>query len=427
MMDRIISSLIDFRAFANSFLSNYEPLALLLAPLLTLFTARILQSLCLLVHDNGLKPTILGFLITSIKMVPGVKGYIDAEKQKVVEKLQSGSKSKRDGWRSELPKEGLGAAVIEKLKQEKSNDVVWQGKCSGTVYIGGSESEGHFSLINEACSMFAHTNPLHMDVFQTIAQCEAEVVAMTAALLGSKNKASGGEICGNMTSGGTESILLAVKSSRDYMKAKKGIKTPEMIIPESAHSAYDKAAQYFNIKLRRVPVNKNFQADVKAIRQQINKNTVLIVGSAPGFPHGIIDPIEELGELAYSYGICFHVDLCLGGFVLPFARKLGYPIPPFDFSVKGVTSISADVHKYGLAPKGTSVVLYRNHDIRKVKTIVLSVTLGMSDVCLSISNLDPELAVQMLMKDNILVLLVLTTLPGIAELVFSSLTCGSLV
>lgn len=372
MMDRIISSLIDFRAFANSFLSNYEPLALLLAPLLTLFTARILQSLCLLVHDNGLKPTILGFLITSIKMVPGVKGYIDAEKQKVVEKLQSGSKSKRDGWRSELPREGLGGAVIEKLKQEKSNDAVWQGKCSGTVYIGGSESEGHFSLINEACSMFAHTNPLHLDVFQTVAQCEAEVVAMTAALLGSKNKSSGGEICGNMTSGGTESILLAVKSSRDYMKAKKGIKRPEMIIPESAHSAYDKAAQYFNIKLRRVPVNKNFQADVKAIRQQFNKNTVLIVGSAPGFPHGIIDPIEELGELAYSYGICFHVDLCLGGFVLPFAHKLGYPIPPFDFSVKGVTSISADVHKYGLAPKGTSVVLYRNHDIRKHQFVAVT-------------------------------------------------------
>jgi len=110
-----------------------------------------------------------------------------------------------------------------------------------------------------------------------------------------------------------------------------------------------------------------------------------------------------------------------------FSSHFRYPIPPFDFSVKGVTSISADVHKYGLAPKGTSVVLYRNHDIRKVKTIVLSVTLGMSDVCLSISNLDPELAVQMLMKDNILVLLVLTTLPGIAELVFSSLTCGSLV
>ncbi|XP_057494368.1 sphingosine-1-phosphate lyase isoform X3 [Actinidia eriantha] len=239
-------------------------------------------------------------------------------------------------------------------------------------YIGGSESEGHFSLINEACSMFAHTNPLHLDVFQSVVRFEVEVVSMTAALLGGKEKASGGQICGNMTSGGTESILLAVKSSRDFMKAKKGITRPEMIIPVSAHSAYDKAAQYFNIKLWRIPVNKEFLADVGAIKRCISKNTVLIVGSAPGFPHGIIDPIEELGELAFDSGICFHVDLCLGGFVLPFARKLGYPIPPFDFSVKGVTSISVDVHKYGLAPKGTSVVLYRNHDIRKHQFVAVS-------------------------------------------------------
>ncbi|RVW99236.1 Sphingosine-1-phosphate lyase [Vitis vinifera] len=188
-----------------------------------------------------------------------------------------------------------------------------------------------------------------------------------------------------MTSGGTESILLAVKTSRDYMKAKRGITRPEMIIPESAHSAYDKAAQYFNIKLLRVPVNKEFQADVKGIRRRINKNTILIVGSAPGFPHGIIDPIEELGELASSFGICFHVDLCLGGFVLPFARKLGYPIPPFDFSVEGVTSISVDVHKYGLAPKGTSVVLYRNHDIRKVGVRAVSHQAAVQ-ICVQVLN-----------------------------------------
>ncbi|KAF5207518.1 sphingosine-1-phosphate lyase, partial [Thalictrum thalictroides] len=290
----------------------------------------------------------------------------------VVDEMQSGSKSKRDGWMTELPKAGLGGGVMDKLRDEKGNDVVWQGKCSGTVYIGGSESEGHFSVINEAYTMFSHTNPLHLDVFQSVVRFEGEVVAMTAALLGSKEKASGGEICGNMTSGGTESILLAVKSSRDYMKTKKGITKPEMIIPESAHSAYDKAAQYFKIKLWRVPVNKEFQADVKAIRRFINKNTILIVGSAPGFPHGIIDPIEELGELALSFGVCLHVDLCLGGFVLPFARKLGYPIPPFDFSVDGVTSISVDVHKYGLAPKGTSIVLYRNHTIRKNQFVAVT-------------------------------------------------------
>uniref|UniRef100_A0A0R0KUG5 sphinganine-1-phosphate aldolase n=1 Tax=Glycine max TaxID=3847 RepID=A0A0R0KUG5_SOYBN len=317
------SSISHFRASANSFLSQYEPLALLLAPLLSLLFALALRSFFHLLSENGLKATLLGFLINSFKLVPGVKRYIDAEKQKVVDKLQSDSKSKREGWKTELPSTGLGTTVLEKMREEKINDAVWQGKCSGTVYIGGSESDGHFSLINEACSMFAHTNPLHLDVFKSVARFEAEVVAMTAALLGSKEKSSGGQICGNMTSGGTESILLAVKSSRDYMKSKKGITRPEMIIPESGHSAYDKAAQYFNIKLWRAPVNKNFQADAKAIRRHINKNTILIVGSAPGFPHGVIDPIEELGHLASSFGICFHVDLCLGGFVLPFARELG--------------------------------------------------------------------------------------------------------
>ncbi|XP_031272820.1 sphingosine-1-phosphate lyase isoform X1 [Pistacia vera] len=366
------SLLIDLRASANSFLSKYEPLALFLTAFLTLFVGRVLQSFLHVVHEKGFKQTIIGFSMSTIKLIPGVNSYIEAEKQKVVDKMQSGVKSKREGWRKELPSAGLGATVIETMKEEKAKDVVWQGKCSGTVYIAGSESEGHFSLINEACSMFAHTNPLHLDVFQSVARFEAEVVAMTAALLGNKEKASGGQVCGNMTSGGTESILLAVKSSRDYMKNKKGITRPEMIIPESAHSAYDKAAQYFNVKLWRVPVNKEFQADVKAIRRYINKNTILIVGSAPGFPHGIIDPIEELGELASSYGICLHVDLCLGGFVLPFARKLGYPIPPFDFSVQGVTSISVDVHKYGLAPKGTSVVLYRNHEIRKHQFVAVT-------------------------------------------------------
>ncbi|KAL2253780.1 sphingosine-1-phosphate lyase isoform X1 [Sesamum indicum] len=370
--DEIFSSLNLFRASANSVLSQYEPLALLLVPILTLLVARILQSVLRVVFEKGLKSAVLEFFMASVKLVPGVQKYIDAEKQKVVDKLQGSGKSKRDGWRSELPKTGLGVEVIDKMKDEKQKDVAWQGKCSGTVYIAGNEQEGHFSLINEACSMFAHTNPLHLDVFQSVVRFEAEVVAMTASLLGSNEKASGGQICGNMTSGGTESILLAVKTSRDYMKVKKGITSPEMIIPVSAHSAYDKAAHYFKIKLWRVPVDQDFRADVKAVKRHINRNTILIVGSAPGFPHGIIDPIEELGELASTYKICLHVDLCLGGFVLPFARKLGYPVPPFDFSVQGVTSISVDVHKYGLAPKGTSVVLYRDHEIRKHQFVAVT-------------------------------------------------------
>ncbi|KAJ4961854.1 hypothetical protein NE237_021764 [Protea cynaroides] len=366
------SSLNHFRDSANSFLAQYEPLYLLIATPLAIFVAWNLHSFIQLLQEKGPKAFLIGLFMNTIKLFPGVNKYIEAEKQKIVEQLQSSSSSKRDNWLTELPVSGLGSGVVEKLKHEKGTDVAWQGKCSGTVYVGGTESGSHFSLINEAYSMFSHTNPLHMDVFPSVVRFESEVVAMTAALLGSKEKASGGQICGNMTSGGTESILLAIKSSRDYMKTKKGITRPEMIIPESAHSAYDKAAQYFNIKLWRVPVNKEFQADVRVIKRYINKNTILIVGSAPGFPHGIIDPIEELGELASSFGICFHVDLCLGGFVLPFARKLGYPIPPFDFSVEGVTSISVDVHKYGLAPKGTSTVLYRNHEIRKNQFVAVT-------------------------------------------------------
>ncbi|KOM57668.1 hypothetical protein LR48_Vigan11g070100 [Vigna angularis] len=192
---------------------------------------------------------------------------------------------------------------------------------------------------------------------------------MTATLLGSKENNYGGQICGNMTSGRTESILLAVKTSHDYMKSKKGITRPEMIIPLSGNSAYEKVVQYFNIKLWRVPVDKNFQADVKAIRRHINKNTIL-----------------ELGRLASSFGISFHVDLCLGGFVLQFARELGYLIPPYDFSVKGVSSISVDVHKYGLAPKGASIVLYRNHEIRKPKpiSVPLSGKVPLSGECASL-------------------------------------------
>ncbi|KAH0464432.1 hypothetical protein IEQ34_007218 [Dendrobium chrysotoxum] len=369
---RMEDSLKQLRDMANSYLSQYEPIVLIFATLLALLVARTLHSFLSAIQEKGIKALVIGFIMSSVKLIPGVRGYIESEKKKAVEKYRSSNKSNRDDWLTALPRIGLGKEVLGKLEEAKSKDEDWKGKCSGTIYIGGNQSEGHFSLTNEAYSMFSHTNPLHQDVFRSVAKFEAEVVAMTAAFLGSKEKESGGQICGNMTSGGTESILLAVKSSRDFMKAKKGITKPEMILAESAHSAYDKAAQYFNIKVRRVPVNKEFVADVKAIRRCINRNTILIVGSAPGFPHGVIDPIEELGELASCYDVCLHVDLCLGGFVLPFARKLGYPIPPFDFSVKGVTSISADVHKYGLGPKGTSIVLYRNHEIRKNQFVAVT-------------------------------------------------------
>jgi len=137
-----------------------------------------------------------------------------------------------------------------------------------------------------------------------------------------------------------------------------------MIVPVTAHAAFDKASQYFNIKTVHIPVDGNFRADVNAARKAINRNTVVIVGSAPSFPHGVIDPIEDLSELARQHSIGFHTDACLGGFVLPWAEKLGNPVPPFDFCLPGVTSMSADTHKYGYAAKGTSVVLYRGKELR---------------------------------------------------------------
>jgi sphinganine-1-phosphate aldolase len=227
-MELAMDFALRLRDAANHHLSRYEPLVLLAAPLLALLAARTLHAAAAAVADRGLRTVLLALAMTAIKLLPGVSAYINAEKRKVVDQLQSGGTSTKSTLRTELPTVGLSNQVINDLETLKARDVNWQGKCSGTVYIAGSESEGHFALINKAYSMFSHTNPLHQDVFKSVAQLEAEVVAMTAALLGIKEKSSGGQICGNMTSGGTESILLAVKTSRDYMRTKKGITKPEM-------------------------------------------------------------------------------------------------------------------------------------------------------------------------------------------------------
>jgi len=214
----------------------------------------------------------------------------------------------------------------------------------------------------------SQSNPLHSDVWPSANKFEAEIVMMTANMLGAAqgggSPGSGQEIVGTVSSGGTESILLAMKTYRDWAHDKKGITAPEMICPNTAHAAFDKASQYFNIKMRRIPVGPDQLADVTATKAAINENTVVIVGSAPPFSHGLIDPIEELSELARSHGIGFHTDACLGGFILPWAEKLGYPVRAFDFRLPGVTSMSADTHKFGFAAKGTSVVLYRGPELR---------------------------------------------------------------
>jgi sphinganine-1-phosphate aldolase len=247
-------------------------------------------------------------------------------------------------------------AAMERFRSAERAHWV-SGGASGAVYHGASD---HIAFLNQVYALQSQSNPLHADVWPSAVKFEAEVVAMTAAMLGRDAAAAAGdEIVGTTTSGGTESIIMAMKAYRD----RSGAKHPEMVLPTSAHVAFDKAAHYLGFRQVRVPVASDFRADVAAMERAISRRTVVVVGSAPGFPHGVIDPIAELAELARARGIGFHTDACLGGFVLPWAERLGYPIPGFDFRLAGVTSMSVDTHKYGYAAKGTSVVLYRGRDL----------------------------------------------------------------
>jgi sphinganine-1-phosphate aldolase len=237
----------------------------------------------------------------------------------------------------------------------------WEdGFASGAVYHGGRE---HIEFLNEVYALFSQGNPLHADLWPSITKFEAEIVAMTSAMLhGGSEHAP--DACGTVTSGGTESILLAMRTYRDIARATRGVTDPEIVAPETAHAAFDKAAQYFGMRLVKVPVTADMRADVARTREAISERTVAVVGSAVQFPHGVIDPIEDLAGLAADRHIGFHADCCLGGFVLPWAERLGHPVPPFDFRVPGVTSISCDTHKFGYAAKGTSVLLWRDPDLR---------------------------------------------------------------
>ena len=255
-------------------------------------------------------------------------------------------------------------ALLERLKRwQDLEGTHWRdGQVSGGVYHGGDELQ---SFLVQVYGMFALSNPLHSDVFPFVRKMESEVVRMTCTLFH-----GGPTVCGTMTSGGTESILMAMKSYRDEARTR-GIERAEIIVAASAHAAFDKAAHYFDMVIVSVPVDPvSMQLDPAAAAKAITPNTVVIVASAPGFPHGVVDPVTELAALAKRNNIGCHVDACLGGYLLPFAVQLGYDIPPFDFAVDGVTSISADTHKYGYAPKGASVVMYRDARLRSFQYFV---------------------------------------------------------
>lgn len=261
---------------------------------------------------------------------------------------------------SHFPQEGQDKhAILGRMRELKEKDMNWKdGRVFSLVYSAGEEV---LELLRDAHAMFMSENGLNPGAFPSLRKFETEVLAMAAELLnGDENTV------GNMTTGGTESILMAVKAAREAAYAKNPeLKDPEIVLPITAHPAFNKACHYFQLTPVFVPVNDDFRCEVAAFRRAISRRTVLCVGSAPSYPQGVIDPIEEMAAIAQEKDIPFHVDACVGGFMLPFVRKLGYPLRPFDFAVPGVTSISADIHKYGYAAKGASVVLYRDAELRR--------------------------------------------------------------
>ncbi|MBK9179391.1 MAG: aspartate aminotransferase family protein [Acidimicrobiales bacterium] len=240
-----------------------------------------------------------------------------------------------------------------------------EGRVSGSIYHGDHEWYG---FLTEAFGRFAHANVLQRDMYPSSTKLEGEIVAMTAAMLHGEavgDHHPGEEVCGVLTSGGTESLINPMLVYREWGRDVKGITAPEVIMPVTAHVALDKAAHYFGMRVLHAPVTDGYVVDVDWVADHVGPDTVALVGSAGSYPYGLVDPIEALSELAVRHDLGLHVDGCLGGFILPWGQRLGYPIPPFDFRVPGVTSISADTHKYGYALKGTSVLLYRNKQLRR--------------------------------------------------------------
>ncbi|GAP83775.1 putative sphingosine-1-phosphate lyase [Rosellinia necatrix] len=297
---------------------------------------------------------------------PGIRTQVRKQINESLAKIQA-KMIPADGSRYlTLPKEGWTDEALQKELETLANmdHTRWEdGFVSGAVYHGEDDL---LKLQTEAYGKFTVANPIHPDVFPGVRKMEAEVVAMVLSMFHAPPTAAGVS-----TSGGTESILMACYSARQKAYAERGVTEPEMILPETAHTAFRKAGDYFKIKIHLVPCPApTYQVDVRRVSRLINSNTILLVGSAPNFPHGIMDDISALSKLALKRRLPLHVDCCLGSFLVPFLERAGFETELFDFRLKGVTSISCDTHKYGFAPKGNSTVLYRTQELRTYQYFV---------------------------------------------------------
>lgn len=268
-----------------------------------------------------------------------------------------------------LPSSSNVDEILARLDHLREQDVRWrEGRAFTLAYSAGPEVE---ELAAQAHRRFATENALNTDAFPSLRTIQADVVSFVGSWLG-----AGDAGAGFMTSGGTESLLLAVKASRERGRRERSVTAPNIVLPTSAHAAFEKGCYYFGLESRRVAVGDDWRADVDAMADAVDDNTVLIAGSAPQYPQGVIDPISDLAQLAEERNINCHVDACMGGVTLTYLRRLGYEIPPWNFEVPGVTSISVDLHKYGYTTKGASVLMHRNKLLRSYQTYLTDNWLG---------------------------------------------------
>lgn len=256
--------------------------------------------------------------------------------------------------------------VIAALEDLRATDVDWRnGRAFSLTYLATPEA---LDLSERAYAMYAGENALNVAAFPSLRRMQSEVLGFVSELFHAPSGAAG-----FMTSGGTESLLMVTYGAK---QRRPDVARPNIVLPSSAHAAFEKACAYFGIESRRVPVREDWRADSRAMSDAIDESTVLIVASAPQYPQGVVDPIAEIGEIASSRGIPFHVDSCIGGMVLAFLDPFASGEHPFDFRVDGVTSISVDLHKYGYAAKGSGVIVYRSRELRDKQVFVTDNWLG---------------------------------------------------
>ncbi|XP_068203423.1 sphingosine-1-phosphate lyase 1-like [Palaemon carinicauda] len=368
MMDALWDFVSHMERDFERIFSSYEKWQVIGGTVIVTLLALFLKDL--FYNLNDVWEDLKSWVFRMARKIPPIRNYIsdqlDASRKEIEKGMFEDAADDDVPYLKVLPSEGWSKEEVIRVASNVlgGGKYDWkEGKISGGAFAGSDES--YSALLVDMFGRYSLANPLHADIFPGARKMEAEIVRMTISLF-----KGGPEHCGCLTLGGSESLLMACKAMREWGR-EKGVRTPEIIICYTAHSAFDKAASILGMKIRKVRADpRTFKADLQAMERAITKNTVMLVGSAPQFPHGIIDDIEAIGQLGLKYGIPVHVDCCMGGYLLPFMEAAGYSIAPFDFRVPGVTSISADTHKYGNAPKGSSVIMYSRPEYRHLQYFV---------------------------------------------------------